>query len=233
MQVESAEQEVLGALAGWLREGQHAWLCTIVEISGSSPRPLGSIMACAADGRVCGSLSGGCVEEDLIERLRAGELATAGPMLRTYGLSAAENERLGLPCGGRLGVWWSPARRRRTSRTSGNCWPGLRRGTACAASWCSTAAAAARMSWPRWSRWHSPTACCATRWGRDSACCWSARDRWRSAWPRSPRCSTTAWWSAIRARSRSPRGAAPPWSWSGASRTISCATPASTATPRS
>ena len=108
MQVESAEQEVLGALAGWLREGQHAWLCTIVEISGSSPRPLGSIMACAADGRVCGSLSGGCVEEDLIERLRAGELATAGPMLRTYGLSAVENERLGLPCGGRLGVVVEP-----------------------------------------------------------------------------------------------------------------------------
>jgi xanthine dehydrogenase accessory factor len=65
-------------------------------------------MACAADGRVCGSLSGGCVEEDLIERLRAGELATAGPMLRTYGLSAAENERLGLPCGGRLGVVVEP-----------------------------------------------------------------------------------------------------------------------------
>jgi xanthine dehydrogenase accessory factor len=108
MQVESAEQEVLGALAGWLREGKHAWLCTIVEISGSSPRPLGSIMACAADGRVCGSLSGGCVEEDLIERLRAGELASAHPMLRTYGLSAEENERLGLPCGGRLGVVAEP-----------------------------------------------------------------------------------------------------------------------------
>jgi len=108
MHVESAEQEVLGALAGWLREGQRAWLCTIVEISGSSPRPLGSIMACAADGRVCGSLSGGCVEEDLIERLRAGELASAGPVLRTYGLSAEENERLGLPCGGRLGVVAEP-----------------------------------------------------------------------------------------------------------------------------
>src|SRR5512139_3279095 len=110
MQVESAEQEVLGALAGWLREGRQAWLCTIVEISGSSPRPLGSIMACAADGRVCGSLSGGCVEEDLIEKLRAGELAGAAPELRTYGLSAEENERLGLPCGGRLGVVVEPCR---------------------------------------------------------------------------------------------------------------------------
>lgn len=110
MRIESAEQEVLGALAEWLREGQKAWLCTIVEISGSSPRPLGSIMACAADGRVCGSLSGGCVEEDLIARLRAGELATELPALRTYGLSAAENERLGLPCGGRLGVVAEPCR---------------------------------------------------------------------------------------------------------------------------
>jgi xanthine dehydrogenase accessory factor len=110
MRIESAEQEVLGALAGWLAEGVPAWLCTIVEISGSSPRPLGSIMACAADGRVCGSLSGGCVEEDLIERLRAGELAADRATLRTYGLSAEENERLGLPCGGRLGVVIEPCR---------------------------------------------------------------------------------------------------------------------------
>lgn len=108
MEIGSAEQEVLSALAGWLREGREAWLCTIVEIVGSSPRPLGAIMACSRDGHVCGSLSGGCVEEDLIERLRAGSLACDGPELRTYGLSAEENERLGLPCGGRLSVVVEP-----------------------------------------------------------------------------------------------------------------------------
>ena len=95
MEIESAEQEVLGALAGWLRDGQHAWLCTIVEISGSSPRPLGSIMACAANGRVCGSLSGGCVEEDLIDRLRAGELATR--FGRPESLNFGPEERRTLP----------------------------------------------------------------------------------------------------------------------------------------
>jgi xanthine dehydrogenase accessory factor len=108
VKIESAEQEVLAALRDWLLDGRRAWLCTIVEISGSSPRPLGSIMGCSEDGQVCGSLSGGCVEEDLLERLRAGEFAQRLPLLRNYGLTAEENERLGLPCGGRLGVLVEP-----------------------------------------------------------------------------------------------------------------------------
>ena len=109
MHVESAEEQVLGALRGWLREGRPAWLCTIVEIAGSSPRPLGTLMACAHQGPQAGSLSGGCVEEDLIERLRSGSLAAERPAVCTYGLSAEENERLGLPCGGKLSVLVEPA----------------------------------------------------------------------------------------------------------------------------
>jgi xanthine dehydrogenase accessory factor len=105
---ESAEQEVLHALQHWIAEGSRAWLCTIVEISGSSPRPLGSIMACHQRGSVVGSLSGGCVEDDLMERMRAGKLAPELPEICTYGISAEENERLGLPCGGRLRVLVEP-----------------------------------------------------------------------------------------------------------------------------
>lgn len=108
MQSESAEQEVLGALRGWLARGERAWLCTIVEISGSSPRALGSLMALNAAGAVAGSLSGGCVEDDLLERIRRGDLAAEAPRILVYGLTAAENERLGLPCGGVLRVLVEP-----------------------------------------------------------------------------------------------------------------------------
>ena len=82
MHVESAEEQVLATLRAWLRAGERAWLCTIVEIAGSSPRPLGTLMACATSGPQAGSLSGGCVEEDLIERLRAGAVAARAPELR-------------------------------------------------------------------------------------------------------------------------------------------------------
>jgi xanthine dehydrogenase accessory factor len=108
MHIESAEEQVLATLREWLRAGERAWLCTIVDIAGSSPRPLGTLMACAAEGPQAGSLSGGCVEEDLIERLRAGTVAAFTPELCSYGLSAEENERLGLPCGGRLSVLAEP-----------------------------------------------------------------------------------------------------------------------------
>ena len=62
------------------------------------------MLACLDDGRQCGSLSGGCVEEDLLERLRGGEFTSPLPRRLEYGLSAEENERLGLPCGGRITV---------------------------------------------------------------------------------------------------------------------------------
>jgi xanthine dehydrogenase accessory factor len=106
--VATAEEQVLAQLALWLEQGKRAWLCTIVEVSGSSPRPPGTLMACTAGGEQAGSLSGGCVEEDLLERLAAGDLATSAPEIRIYGLSAAENERLGLPCGGQLRVLVEP-----------------------------------------------------------------------------------------------------------------------------
>lgn len=102
----SLDQQVLEDLTQWLERGDAAWLCTIVATLGSSPRPVGSLFACNADGETTGSLSGGCVEDDLVERLRAGELPSV--QLLEYGVSAEENERLGLPCGGRLEILLEP-----------------------------------------------------------------------------------------------------------------------------
>jgi len=105
--VESQEQFVLNQLLKWLRHGDRVWLCTIVGTTGSSPRPPGSMLALNQHGEIAGSLSGGCVEDDLIEKLRGGEQLSA-PVLREYGVTAEENERLGLPCGGRLHVLIEP-----------------------------------------------------------------------------------------------------------------------------
>ena len=93
----------------WLRSQKPVWLCTILKTWGSSPRPIGAMMACTLDGELVGSISGGCIEEDFLEQLQDGSLKSqyqevAKPLLVKYGVTAAEQERLKLPCGGQLHV---------------------------------------------------------------------------------------------------------------------------------
>jgi xanthine dehydrogenase accessory factor len=104
----SLDQQVLTQLVSWLDTGRRAWLCTIVETFGSSPRPVGSLLACCEDGRYVGSLSGGCVEDNLREALFKGELATDRPALMRYGVTVEDVLKLGLPCGGSLEVLIEP-----------------------------------------------------------------------------------------------------------------------------
>mgnify|MGYP000273405138 FL=1 len=94
------DQQALDFAHGHCAQG--AWLVTIIAASGSSPRPVGSLLACADDGTRAGSVSGGCVEDDLLERLRGDEFTGRRVAQLDYGVSAEENARLGLPCGGRL-----------------------------------------------------------------------------------------------------------------------------------
>ena len=102
--MKALELEVFQRAMGWLEHGQTVFLCTIVEAVGSSPRPVGSLLACTASGEQVGSLSGGCVEEDLVERISNGDLSDKSCHLIEYGVTAQQNERLGLPCGGRLQI---------------------------------------------------------------------------------------------------------------------------------
>jgi len=104
----STDEFVLEQLQAWGAAGKRSWLNMITGGTGSSPRPVGSIMACNEDGDIAGSLSGGCVEDDFIEKISAAELTSERPAMLQYGVSAAENERLGLPCGGRLNVLCEP-----------------------------------------------------------------------------------------------------------------------------
>ena len=98
----STDQNILNCLLASLNQGEKPWLVTVVATIGSSPRPVGSLVAFRADGSQVGSVSGGCVEEDLIARLLAGEFDGPQVYLTDYGVSAEDNEKWGLPCGGRL-----------------------------------------------------------------------------------------------------------------------------------
>ena len=100
----STDETILRCLLASLTEGEEPWLVTVVETIGSSPRPVGSLVAFRADGSQVGSVSGGCVEEDLIARLLAGEFNGPQVFLTEYGVSAEDNEKWGLPCGGRMGL---------------------------------------------------------------------------------------------------------------------------------
>lgn len=109
--MKTADQRVFEQVLAWLDAGEPVWLCTIVETVGASPRPLGSLLGLTGRGELVGSLSGGCIEDDLLARIRAGELAAEAPVLHAFGVTAEENERLGLPCGGRLRILIEPLSR--------------------------------------------------------------------------------------------------------------------------
>ena len=102
--MENLDVMVLRTLRDWRSAGKRALLATVVRTWGSSPRPVGSIMALCEDGAVVGSVSGGCIEDDLIYRYTgaAQNIQTGAPTFVKYGITADEAHRFGLPCGGTL-----------------------------------------------------------------------------------------------------------------------------------
>jgi len=83
-------------------------LGTITRTWGSAPRPPGSVVAIRDDGMVTGSVSGGCIEDDLIDKAREGVLATGVPQVVRYGIDADAAHRFGLPCGGLIELVLEP-----------------------------------------------------------------------------------------------------------------------------
>ncbi len=116
--MENLDVMVLRTLQGWRAAGRRALLATVVRTWGSSPRPVGSIMALCEDGSVVGSVSGGCIEDDLIDRHTRAyaqgaptanavgdkdhRIPSGPPTFVKYGVTADEAHRFGLPCGGTL-----------------------------------------------------------------------------------------------------------------------------------
>jgi xanthine dehydrogenase accessory factor len=105
--MDSLDLQVLSQARDWFNAGRKVWLVTVIETWGSAPRPPGALLCLRDDGQVAGSVSGGCVEDDLIDRLRHGE-RVATPSLIAYGVTKEEAARFGLPCGGNLRLVQEP-----------------------------------------------------------------------------------------------------------------------------
>ena len=105
--MDSLDLQVLNQARDWFVQGHKVWLVTVIETWGSAPRPPGALLCLRDDGQVAGSVSGGCVEDDLIDRLRHGE-RVATPSLIAYGVTKEEAARFGLPCGGNLRLVQEP-----------------------------------------------------------------------------------------------------------------------------
>ncbi|WP_252089572.1 XdhC family protein [Pseudomonas sp. MWU13-3659] len=95
--------QVVQQAAQWSRDGLRVWLCTVLGTYGSAPRAPGSLLVVNDLGHWVGSLSGGCVEEDFLERVAAGEFAEAVAVVR-YGDGSDSRSNIRLPCGGILDV---------------------------------------------------------------------------------------------------------------------------------
>ena len=106
--MDSVDIEVLRTAESWRKSGRRVALGTIVKTWGSAPRPVGAMVAIRDDGQVVGSVSGGCVEDDLIEKIRTRAVAAEKPQLVTYGVTNEEATRWGLPCGGTLQLVMEP-----------------------------------------------------------------------------------------------------------------------------
>ncbi|RZI39961.1 XdhC family protein [Herbaspirillum sp. HC18] len=106
--MDSVDLQVLHTAAQWAREGYRSTLSTLTRTWGSAPRPVGAMMLIREDGLVVGSVSGGCVEDDLIHRVKSGDLGLTRPEVVRYGVTGDEARRFGLPCGGTLELVMEP-----------------------------------------------------------------------------------------------------------------------------
>jgi xanthine dehydrogenase accessory factor len=106
--MDSVDIEVLKSAQAWMAEGHRVTLATVVRTWGSAPRPVGALLVIRDDGLVSGSVSGGCVEDDLIEKVKLKDLARDKPAVATYGVTNEEATRWGLPCGGTLQLVLEP-----------------------------------------------------------------------------------------------------------------------------
>jgi len=100
--MESTNFKVIQSINNWLKQGDKIWLITVLETWGASPRPPGSLFAYNSTANIqVGSLSGGCIEEDLVVQLGSMPLSQR-PIRKLYGVDQSEVERFHLPCGGKV-----------------------------------------------------------------------------------------------------------------------------------
>jgi len=97
-------RDLISDLQRWRKCGETIALATVVKTWGSSPRPAGAKMAVNARGEMIGSVSGGCVENAVIEEALK-VIQTGKPKLLSFGVSNEQAWEVGLACGGTIEVF--------------------------------------------------------------------------------------------------------------------------------
>lgn len=100
-------KEILDEVEGWQEAGEKVVVATVVATRRSAPRPVGTSLAVSESGKMCGSVSGGCVESDVYENAME-VMRTGEPKLLTYGITDDLAWSVGLPCGGEIDVFVEP-----------------------------------------------------------------------------------------------------------------------------
>ena len=106
--MDSVDLQVLKSASDWVKSGRRVVMATVIKTWGSAPRPIGALTAIRDDGMVAGSVSGGCIEDDMILQVRDRTLVQDRPATTRYGVSAEEAKRFGLPCGGTIELVLEP-----------------------------------------------------------------------------------------------------------------------------
>ena len=97
-------KEILPEIEAWKKDGERVVVATVVATRRSAPRPIGASLAISESGKMCGSVSGGCVESDVFENAQD-VFETGEPKLLSYGISDDVAWSVGLPCGGEIDVF--------------------------------------------------------------------------------------------------------------------------------
>ena len=97
-------KEIVDEVERWRQRGEKVAVATVVATRRSAPRPVGAKFAVSESGAICGSVSGGCVESDVVEQAKD-VLSSGVPKLLSYGISDDEALGIGLPCGGEIDVF--------------------------------------------------------------------------------------------------------------------------------
>jgi xanthine dehydrogenase accessory factor len=100
-------KELLPDIDRWRAKGEKVAVATVVATRRSAPRPVGSKLVVSESGELAGSVSGGCVEND-VYLVAKDVLAGGAPRLLTYGITDDMALGIGLPCGGEIDVFVEP-----------------------------------------------------------------------------------------------------------------------------